>query len=218
MTDKEFPNDDLTDDLSEAEKRSLAALAKDKLPPAELEERIVAELRSKQLITSSSVTRWTGVLRYVSAAAAAVLIFALGMEIGARRASLSGDGASSSGARQFMLLLFETPGVFQALPPERANEQVTEYVNWARSVAMSGVNISGEKLKEEGRTLFAGSEGMQISAIPAASEGRSLAGYFAIEAEDFEQALKISSSCPHLKYGGEIELREIDQNTESITH
>lgn len=116
-----------------------------------------------------------------------------------------------------MLLLFETPGVFQTLPPERSSEQVNEYVNWARGVAMSGVNISGEKLKEEGRALFAGPEGMQISAIPAASEGRILAGYFAIEAENFEQALSISSSCPHLKYGGEIELREVDQMTDVNT-
>lgn len=213
MTDKENPEDL----LSGAEKRALEALDRDKLPPAELEARIVEALKRKRLITSSGESRTPRVLRYVSVAAAAALIFALGMEIGSRRAASPGDGARSSGDRQFMLLLFETPGVFQTLPPERSNEQVDEYVNWARGVAESGVNISGEKLKEEGRTLFAGPEGMQISAIPAGPEERMLAGYFAIGAENFEQALRISSSCPHLKYGGEIELREVDQITDVNT-
>ncbi len=214
MTDKDNQEDHLSDD----EKRALDALAQDKLPPAELEERIVEELKSRQLIISSGEPRRSGVWRYVPSVAAAVLIFALGMEVGSIRTIAPDDIVQSSGQRRFMLLLFETPGKFQALPPERAKEYVNEYVNWARSVGESGVNISGEKLKDEGRALFAGAEGMQISSIPARSEGRLLAGYFAIEAESLEQALKVSSSCPHLKYGGEIELREIDAVTKSNTN
>ena len=35
-------------------------------------------------------------------------------------------------------------------------------------------------------------------------------GYFLIEAVDYDEAVQICRSCPHLKYGGRIELREID--------
>ncbi|MCH7879423.1 MAG: hypothetical protein IH914_08945 [candidate division Zixibacteria bacterium] len=219
MTDQEYPDDELYD----SEKRALDALPGEKLPPAELEERVVAELKRRRLITSSGESRRSRVVRYVSIAAAAALIFALGIEVGSMRAGAPGDGAESTGARQFMLLLFESPGLFQPVPEDRAMEQIGEYSAWARSLAESGVNISGEKLKDEGHALFAGAdgaagtEGMQISAIPARSEGRLLAGYFSIEAASLDEALKISSTCPHLKYGGEIELREIDQITDENT-
>lgn len=222
MKDQEYPDDDLYD----SEKRALDALPGEKLPPAEIEERVVAELKRRRLITSSGESRRSRVVRYVSIAAAAALIFTLGIEVGSMRAEAPGDRAESTGARQFMLLLFESPGLFQPVAEERAMEQIREYGAWARSLAESGVNISGEKLKDEGQALFAGAagaagangaEGMRISAIPARSEGRLLAGYFSIEVASLDEALKISSTCPHLKYGGEIELREIDQITDAIT-
>ena len=214
MTETEYSDDQLSED----EKRALSALPTGKLPPAELEEKIVAQLKDKGLIESSTESRWTGTLRYVAVAAAAALIFALGVEVGSIRSSAPDGGTESSDTRQFMLLLFESPGRYQSVPEARITERVSEYGNWMRGVVESGVDISGEKLKDEGRALFAGSAGMQVNAIPPPSEGRLLAGYFAIEASSLDEALRIGSSCPHLKYGGEIEVREIDRITNTKTH
>jgi hypothetical protein len=37
-----------------------------------------------------------------------------------------------------------------------------------------------------------------------------IGGLFAIKADDYEKAVEIARECPHLKYGGRIELREIE--------
>ena len=72
---------------------------------------------------------------------------------------------------------------------------VDEYRQWARQVRVAG----GEKLKDE--TIVLGS--------PDASA--SVRGFFRIIARDRQAAEAVAKTCPHLKYGGWIELREIDQ-------
>jgi hypothetical protein len=37
-----------------------------------------------------------------------------------------------------------------------------------------------------------------------------IGGYFVISAADYAEAIEISRDCPHLRYGGRIELREIE--------
>jgi len=41
-------------------------------------------------------------------------------------------------------------------------------------------------------------------------EHSSLGGYFLIKAQDMNAALAIARTCPHLKYGGSIEIRPIE--------
>ena len=42
-----------------------------------------------------------------------------------------------------------------------------------------------------------------------------MGGYFLIKAPSIEKARKIASTHPHLKYGGEIEVRPLDLQDES---
>ena len=37
-----------------------------------------------------------------------------------------------------------------------------------------------------------------------------LGGYYMIEVPNYEAAVEVSRGCPHLEYGGTIELREVD--------
>ena len=37
-----------------------------------------------------------------------------------------------------------------------------------------------------------------------------IGGYFAIQAEDYDEAVRLAEGCPHLDYGGLIELRQVD--------
>jgi len=37
-----------------------------------------------------------------------------------------------------------------------------------------------------------------------------IGGYFAVSADSYDDAVKLAAECPHLKYGGRIELREIE--------
>ena len=49
---------------------------------------------------------------------------------------------------------------------------------------------------------------------PYAEAKEVVGGYFLIEAADYDEAVEISKGCPHLKYGGRIELRQIDPISE----
>ncbi len=198
---------------TDAERKALSGLSKETQPPEFLEDRIVAELKRKNLISDSSTTKRLPFFKYAYMAVAASLILALGIEIGSMQRVTTIDNSVARKSRQFMLLLYETPGVFQQIPIGREAEVMAEYGAWAKSLAETGVNIDGEKLTESGSKLFGIGDDVKVSAVSPAQGKRLLAGYFAIEVENFERALEISERCPHLKYGGEIELREVQLTT-----
>jgi hypothetical protein len=86
--------------------------------------------------------------------------------------------------REYLLLLHGgTPG------------HVEEYRRWARTAGVRG----GEKLKDE------------VTVLGSAEAKRSIGGFFRIAARNREEAEALARTCPHLKYGGWIELREIER-------
>jgi hypothetical protein len=49
-----------------------------------------------------------------------------------------------------------------------------------------------------------------VSSVPPSSSETRLAGFFMIRAPDDRSALEIARTCPHVRYGGSIVIREID--------
>ena len=186
--------------LSPDERQAFRGLVREKIPPSSLEGRIVAELKQSGLIRTSG-TYWK---RRAVAAAAAVLIFITGAVVGSRWKS-----SPTTRSSKFMLVL--RTGTEGARP--RSNEQimstVREYGKWAGDLRRQGINVDGEKLKPDVRVLRA-VDGHTVSETRAATDPETIGGYFVIEAADYQQALRIAEGCPHLKYGGFIEVRQID--------
>jgi hypothetical protein len=87
----------------------------------------------------------------------------------------------------------------QAKPPEFTHvllleggdgvDRVDEYRQWARDLRAQGVHIDGTKLKE----------------------GGTVRGFFTIAAANRAEAERIAKTCPHARYGGRIEIREIEK-------
>jgi hypothetical protein len=46
--------------------------------------------------------------------------------------------------------------------------------------------------------------------MAADARENAIGGYFLIRARDYQQAVSIAENCPHLRYGGTIEIRQID--------
>jgi hypothetical protein len=78
---------------------------------------------------------------------------------------------------------------------------VSEYRNWAIGLRKAGAEIRGEKLSPERHERLG----------PAAPGGAPLGGYFVVSAKDWASAMEVARSCPHLKHGGTIEVREIQR-------
>jgi hypothetical protein len=113
----------------------------------------------------------------------------------------------------YMLLLHESSTDFADASPEDIQKIIAEYVEWRDRIAQNGRLIGGEKLADEGgRHLTMNGGEIRVTDGPYAEAKEALGGYFAIKANDYDEAVEMSRTCPHLKYGGRIEVRKIDKH------
>jgi hypothetical protein len=113
---------------------------------------------------------------------------------------------------QYMLLLHENPAELAGLGPDEVRAVISEYVSWGENLAASGKLLGNQKLKDEGgRHLVANGKQILVTDGPFAEAKEVLGGYFLVEARSYDEAVEIAKTCPHLKYHGRIELREVDE-------
>ena len=111
----------------------------------------------------------------------------------------------------YLLFLHEEPMDYSQLSPEQIQAVIGEYVAWRHKIEAEGKYVGGEKLKDEGgKHLTGGSGGLRVTDGPYTEAKEVIGGYFAISAANYDEAVETASGCPHLKYGGRIELREIE--------
>ena len=113
---------------------------------------------------------------------------------------------------QFMLLLHESPSDFSKVSAEEMQKIIGEYIAWRRKIEAEGKFAGGEKLKDEGGRHVSMRNGMaRVVDGPYTEAKEVMGGYFIIKASSYDEAVETSKDCPHLKYGGWIEVREIEQ-------
>jgi hypothetical protein len=77
--------------------------------------------------------------------------------------------------------------------------------------------LHGEKLAEEGGKIVASQKGkLSIVDGPYSETKEVVGGYFLIQAEDYEEAIKFASDCPGLAFG-RIAVRQVDPISGSAT-
>ena len=110
---------------------------------------------------------------------------------------------------QYVLLLHEGPNDNDGMSPEEIQRMISEYRAWSQS--MGDAMVGGQKLTDEGGRHLGG-WGSQFSVTdgPWAEAKEVIGGFFQIKAQDYDDAVNLSKSCPHLKYRGRIELRRVD--------
>lgn len=197
----EWPEEPLT----EAERRALHALHEDLLPPPALEDRVILELKNRGLLRARPAgSRWPW--RAAVALAASLAIFLSGVYLGTRATS---PAPRPKGA-QFVFFLVEGES-FRAPLPDEEEDRIAEYRNWAHRLRDSGIRLSGEKLKD-GEEILGSSPSKRLPAGAQVADGDvgSLGGYFIVEAKNLEHAREIASTCPHLRHGGRLIIRQID--------
>lgn len=111
----------------------------------------------------------------------------------------------------YMLLLHEQPADYSQFSPEQIEAVVGEYVAWRHAVAADGKLVGGEKLKDEGGKHLSGANGsLRVTDGPFSEAKEVIGGFFTIIAADYDEAVAVASGCPHIKFGGRIEVREIE--------
>lgn len=111
----------------------------------------------------------------------------------------------------YLLLLHERPSDLSDLSPESIQAVIAEYVAWSQKTAAAGNLVGGNKLRDEGGKHLKGFNGdFRATDGPFTEAKEIIGGIFTITADTYDEAVEISKDCPHLKYGGWIEVREIE--------
>ena len=165
---------------------------------------IDARARFNAALRRESVAPRGSIRQIVLLAAALMLGVVLGY--GATRirgtAAPARVAAASDSAPQFLLLLYDSGGRSSPpISPDRMKAIIAEYSAWAGRLAAAGQLVSAEKLSDSPAQWLGGSV--------ATTDGATVGGFFLIRARDLAEARRIAEGCPHLKYGGRIELRPI---------
>ena len=112
---------------------------------------------------------------------------------------------------QFLLLLHEGPNDNDGMSPEEIQRMIEEYRTWSQTMGQAGNLVAGQKLTDEGGRALAGwGNEFSVTDGPWAEAKEVIGGFFHIKARDYDEAVKLSKTCPHLKYRGRIELRRVD--------
>ena len=189
------------EDLTPDEQDALRRLAREAMPPPALEDATVSALAARGLLRRSS--RGRGIPPWL-ALAASLALFLGGLTVGRLGETPT---APDDGRPQFALFLYEGPE-YEQPAPQRMAERVQEYVAWATEQREHGVVQGGEKLRD-GADLEIEPDGStgEPQLPPGASR---LAGYFIVQADDRRAAAESARTCPQLRYGGRIVIREIE--------
>jgi hypothetical protein len=180
----------------------VAGLAKEIAPPDHARRRIIGALAERGLLRQGP-RAGSRIWRAAAILGAAAALFAAGLLAGRREGpsapTRGGPPPEASALPRFVLFLSRLPGETEAGEPER----VAEYKSWAAGLRGQGRLISGEKLRPEARLLGAGTD------APPSGAAQEVSGFFVLEARDLDAALALARTCPHLRHGGRITVRQI---------
>jgi len=111
----------------------------------------------------------------------------------------------------FILLLHRQSGPPPALSPAEMTAMTKAYMGWGDRMREEGRLKGGEKLTNDaGRVLRSTAGRIGVTDGPYAESKELVGGFFIIAARDYDEACRVAESCPHLGYGGRIEIRQID--------
>jgi hypothetical protein len=113
---------------------------------------------------------------------------------------------------KYLLFLHEDQGQFDDRSQDEMMRIIQEYGAWAQKMRDEKRFAGGEKLTEDaGKVLRSKGGKIVVTDGPYAESKEVVGGYFAISARDYAEACEIAKECPHLKYGGRVEVREIHE-------
>jgi hypothetical protein len=111
----------------------------------------------------------------------------------------------------FMLFLHQRTSDAD-LSRDEMTRMINEYSAWATKMRDDGRYVASNKLTDDAGKILRPKGGKVVTTDgPYAETKEIVGGYFCIKAASYDEAVKVAETCPHLKYGGEIEVRMIHE-------
>lgn len=94
--------------------------------------------------------------------------------------------------------------------PEDYQKMIIDFNRWREALKEKARLVNSGKLKDgDGKTLRL-KEGRVVVDGPYCETKEAMAGYFLIEAGNYDQAVEYAGECPILPLGGSLEVRELE--------
>ncbi len=107
--------------------------------------------------------------------------------------------------KEFMLIFRHEAG--GPMPtPEQMQAVMKQWQDWIGGIAAQGKYSGTNRLNMEGKTLKPGNV---ILDGPYAEVKEIIGGYLIVKAGSFDEAVEMAKACPHLLYGGNVEVRGV---------
>ena len=112
---------------------------------------------------------------------------------------------------KYMLLLHDNPASFANVSPDQMQKIVEKYIAWGKKLREAGVWRASDKLTDEPGRIMRRKDGqVRVTDGPYSESKEVLGGYYLIEVGSYDTAVDHARDCPHLEYGGTIEIRQVD--------
>lgn len=114
---------------------------------------------------------------------------------------------------QYLLLLHENPADYADLSPSEMQAIIDRYRQWAARMAAEGRIAGGYKLADEGGKRIRAGRGGDAALVtdgPYAEAKDVVGGLFIVNAASYDEAVRIASTCPHVRGGNVVEVRRIE--------
>lgn len=105
---------------------------------------------------------------------------------------------------QYLLLLHSDPSGMQKMSPEEMQKSLEKYMAWTTHSVLHkrlGDDV-GKVIRSEGGKL-------RTTDGPYSETKEVLGGFYTVEAPDYNKAVEIAKTHPHLEHGGTVEVRHI---------
>ncbi len=189
------------DELSPHEREAFDRLEKEKVPPLFLEGRTVAALKDAHLIRAKRID-WLPRRRGIGiAVAASMCFFVLGILVGVW--SVSAQSTKPRGP-VFVLALRNPPEALPAKSRDEALQRMQEFGAWVDELKRKGLTLG-----HDCQLLSEVNGPNSIIDTSSDAPGGSLMGIVLLQVENDDQAAEAAKSCPHWKYGGTIEIKQL---------
>lgn len=110
---------------------------------------------------------------------------------------------------QFLLIL--RGGSDYPTSPEEMQQTFEKYMAWGQKLKAEGKLISADPLKDEGKVIHSTKENLRVTDGPFTETKEAVAGYYLLEIANADEVVETAKGCPHLLYGGSVEVREIQK-------
>jgi hypothetical protein len=107
---------------------------------------------------------------------------------------------------QYMLLLYDDPSGWRNLSPEEMQKAIEKYMAWSKKP----FTLDSKRLGEDaGRVIRSDGGKPRATDGPYSETKEVLGGFYLIEAANYDEAVRLSLTHPHVEHGGTIEIRQL---------